>query len=164
MGELAGRLGRINVTSRSPGRAVVVWLTPEGALEARIEPGGADGHTEKSFATEVEAAVSGALRGYGEASRRVFTDLHGGTKRPPADRGTVATAGRLAAVRVTGASPQNLVIVSRTGSGEVSVRICPGTLRRLRDGQLETHVNTALHVASQQLCQALTRALAGANR
>lgn len=165
----ADRPGRATVRSRSPGSAIDVILDLGRAPRLAAGPAGIEGHTERSLTAEIDAALAAAVRGAREAVRRdrdavgVRDARDAARRNGDADRARDPVSVRrrdrardaVAALSVTATSPSGVVVVTQTGTGPPTVRLCPGLLKRLTDDRLLAELNAALADTSRQLTTAI---------
>lgn len=149
MGVMHDGLNRMRVRTQSPQGAFGIDFSVADGLRVEVGPKGFAGHDDDSLARDLTAGLGRTRAG----TRKALATLRdkAGIRPPAPDEPETRWRRRrrelteaTATVETTGASPRGIVTVRFKGSGDITVEIQRGALRRFHDEQLLAEINTVL--------------------
>lgn len=149
MGVMSDGLDRLRIRTRSPQGAFGIDFSVAGGLRVDVGPNGFAGHDDGSLARELTAGLSRTKSGTKQALATLRDKA--GVRRPePGEpesrwrRRRRELAEAAATVETTESSPRGIVTVHAKGTGDLTVEIQRGALRRYHDDQLLAEINAVL--------------------
>ncbi|ADD45453.1 hypothetical protein [Stackebrandtia nassauensis] len=146
MPSVRDRLTNLNIVIQSPDRSVRANVTQQRGITVDLDDHVADFHDDATLAEQVESALTGAAQGFAKAAVMIRREAHGGDANPdsPAERKRRELERRMEEVEVSIESPLGHVAIGWLGADAIAVTIKPGSLRKLRVGQLRAEINAAV--------------------
>lgn len=154
MGLIKDRLASLNINAYSPDESVNANLSRTNGIHVELAERIAEFHTEETLEAQIEAALTAAMDGYGQAIEMIREEKYGA--QPPRDPEAPVSERFKAfheagdALKAAGTSPRKYVVIEWHGRGEFLVVLKPGTLSKLDDADLASEVNAAVSKAADE--------------